>query len=170
MRQGLIHLYHGEGKGKTTAAMGLALRALGHHMRVVVLQFCKDGTSGELAPLKRLGATVLAGSPDSRFASELLPSEREALRQRQNKLLREVHGSRADLLVLDEACFAAQSGLVDTDLLKTVVLNRPANREIILTGRNPLPWMLEAADYVSELHCLRHPFERGIPAREGIEL
>ena len=167
---GLVHLYDGDGKGKTTAAAGLALRALGHGRRVVILQFCKDGTSGEVAPLCALGATVLAGNTDGRFASRLLRDERAALRTRQDVLLKEACSLDADLLVLDEACFAVRQGLVDEELLKSAVLDRPAGREVVLTGREPLPWMVDAADYHTTMRCGRHPYERGITAREGVEL
>ncbi len=165
-----LHLYHGDGKGKTTAAMGLALRALGRGWRVVVLQFCKDGRSGEIAPLRQLGATILAGNPDGRFASQLTDTERAGLRERQNVLLESAHLLESDLLILDEACFAARQDLVDVALLRRVVLERPTNREVVLTGREPLPWMLDAADYATEMRCERHPFEQGIAAREGVEL
>ena len=169
-RMGLVHLYCGDGKGKTTAAMGLALRACGHGLRVVVLQFCKDGTSGEVGPLRELGAVVLAGSLDGRFLRELSAGERAALRERHDALLREAHSSDADVLVLDEACFAARHDLVDAGLLQSAVLNRPVGREVVLTGRDPLPWMLDAADYITKMRCERHPYERGIVARRGIEL
>lgn len=166
---GLVHLYDGEGKGKTSAAMGLALRALGRGRHVVVLQFCKDGTSGEIAPLCKLGARVFAGSSDGRFASRLSHEERSVLRSRQNALLQEACSLDADMLVLDEACFATRVNLVDERLLKSVVLDRPTGQEIILTGRDPLPWMIDAADYRTTMRCVRHPYARGIPAREGIE-
>ncbi|MBR3160516.1 MAG: cob(I)yrinic acid a,c-diamide adenosyltransferase [Atopobiaceae bacterium] len=166
---GLLHLYCGDGKGKTTAAMGLALRALGHGLRVVIVQFAKDGTSGEIGPLRQLGARVFAGSTDGRFVSQLSDAERLALRRRQDELLKEAHDSDADLLVLDEACFAARRDLVDQELLRTVVLERPTGREVVLTGRDPLPWMREAADYVTEMNCVRHPYARGVTSRPGVE-
>ena len=166
---GLVHLYCGDGKGKTTAALGLALRALGHGMRVVIIQFSKDGTSGEVEPLRRCGATVYAGSTDRRFLRELSSNEREALRRRQTALLEEVRTLDIDMLVLDEACFAVRENVVDVALLKAVVCERPARCEVVLTGRNPPPWMLEAADYITEMRCVRHPYERGVLAREGVE-
>ena len=169
-RQGFVHLYCGDGKGKTTAAMGLAARALGRGQTVVILQFCKDGSSGEVASLRRLGATILAGNPDGRFARLLNADERAALRDRQNALLEQAHDLEADLLVLDEACFAARQDLVDSALLKAAVLQKPRSREVVLTGRDPLPWMEDAADYITEMRCVRHPYERGVTAREGVEL
>lgn len=169
-RAGLVHLYCGEGKGKTTAAMGLALRALGRSLSVVVLQFCKDGRSGEVRPLVRLGATMLAGNPDGRFVAQLTEAKRMLLRTRQDELLRKACSLDADLLVLDEACFAARQDLVDQRLLKSAVVERPPHREVVITGRDPLPWMLDAADYITEMRCVRHPYEQGVTARKGIEL
>ena len=169
MNPGLIHLYHGEGKGKTTAAMGLALRALGHGEEVVVLQFLKDGKSGESGPLGQLGAVMLAGNPGGRFTWEMPEAERAAVRERQNRLLQEAAAASCGLLVLDEACAALQEGLLDEELLKTTVLDRPPEREVVLTGRCPAAWMLEAADYITEMRGEKHPYEQGIPAREGIE-
>ena len=101
--------------------------------------------------------------------SQLSDAERLALRRRQDELLKEAHDSDADLLVLDEACFAARRDLVDQELLRTVVLERPTGREVVLTGRDPLPWMREAADYVTEMNCVRHPYARGVTSRPGVE-
>ena len=167
---GLVHLYWGKGKGKTTAAMGLALRALGHGRRVTILQFLKDGTSGEIASLIRLGAVVYAGKTEPGFASCLPESTQSGIRERQNRLLRRAVESDCQLLILDEACAADQLNLVDRELLKEAVLKRPEGREVVLTGMNPAGWMTEAADYCTEMHCCRHPYQRGIRAREGIEL
>lgn len=169
MEQGLVHLYHGAGKGKTTAAMGLALRALGHGQRVCIVQFAKDGTSGEVEPLRRLGATVRAGKLDGRFVSELTDEERVRVRTRQDELVRQVTGETWDLVVLDEACFAVRAGLVDEDVLTTCVRERPEGTELVLTGRDPAAWMLDVADYVTEMRCERHPYERGVVARKGVE-
>ncbi len=169
MEQGLVHLYYGEGKGKTTAAMGLALRALGHGQRVCIVQFAKDGASGEVEPLRRLGATVCAGKEDPRFASQLSDEERDELRMRQDALLRQLATEAWDLVILDEACFAVRAGLVDEDLLMGMVRNRLAGTELVLTGRDPALWMLELADYATEMRCVRHPYEHGICAREGVE-
>jgi cob(I)alamin adenosyltransferase len=79
-------------------------------------------------------------------------------------------GSDCQLLILDEACAADQLNLVDRELLKEAVLNRPKDREVVLTGMNPAGWMTEAADYCTEMHCCRHPYERGVMAREAIEM
>ncbi len=166
---GLIHLYHGTGKGKTTAAMGLALRALGQGLGVTVVQFLKDGRSGELEPLKTLGAKVYSGPGTMKFSWQQTQQERQETRMAQTALLEEALKEPCDLLVLDEACGACRTGLVDEERLKEAVLCRPAGREIVLTGREPAPWMLEAADYVTRMDGERHPFAQGIAARRGVE-
>ena len=169
MDKGLVHLYYGEGKGKTTAAMGLALRALGQGMRVVVVQFLKSGTSGELEPLRRLGAAVHSGKAGAKFTFQMTGEEKAETAAMHDRMLREALAEECDLLILDELCAARQTGLLDEALAKRAVLDRPTGREIVITGRLPEAWMLEAADYVTEMRCHRHPYEKGIAARKGIE-
>ena len=169
MDKGLVHLYCGDGKGKTTAAMGLALRALGQGMQVVVVQFLKDGTSGELVPLKKLGAAVYSGQPGAKFTFQMNAEEKAQATEENNARLAEALQQPCDLLILDEICAARNSGMVDEALAKQTVLERPQHREVVLTGRNPEAWMVEAADYITEMQPRRHPYEQGIPARKGIE-
>lgn len=169
MDKGLVHLYCGNGKGKTTAAMGLALRALGQGMQVVVVQFLKNGTSGELEPLKKLGAAVYSGQPGAKFTFQMNAEEKAQATQENNVRLAEALQQPCDLLILDEICAARNSGMVDEALAKQAVLERPQHREVVLTGRNPEAWMVEAADYITEMQPRRHPYEQGIPARKGIE-
>lgn len=169
MNKGLVHLYWGEGKGKTTAAVGLALRMLGSGGTVTVVQFLKDGQSSELKPLRRLGARVYSGQPGTKFFSQMTPEEREEVRARHNDLLRQALESPCDLLVLDEACAAFRLGMVEENLLRRAVLERPAGREVVLTGRDPAPWMQEATDYSTEMCCHKHPYRQGIAARKGVE-
>ena len=169
MDKGLVHLYCGDGKGKTTAAMGLALRALGQGMRVAVVQFLKNGTSGELEPLKKLGAAVYSGQPGAKFTFQMNAEEKAQATKENNARLAEALQQPCDLLILDEICAARNSGMVDETLAKQAVLERPQHREVVLTGRNPEAWMVEAADYITEMQPRRHPYEQGIPARKGIE-
>lgn len=169
MDKGLVHLYCGDGKGKTTAAMGLALRALGQGMRVVVVQFLKNGTSGELEPLKKLGTAVYSGQPGAKFTFQMNAEEKAQATKENNARLAEALQQPCDLLILDEICAARNSGMVDEALAKQAVLERPQHREVVLTGRNPEAWMVEAADYITEMQPRRHPYEQGIPARKGIE-
>lgn len=166
---GLVHLYWGEGKGKTTAAMGLALRALGHGRKVTVVQFLKNGSSGELAPLRALGAAVYAGKTGTKFASQMTPEERAPGARQPGRLPRPGAGG---------ALRPASSGRGLRRLAARHGGPGPpapggagaaAGREVVLTGRDPAPWMREAADYSTEMRCHRHPYARGVLAREGVE-
>ena len=162
----MLHLYFGSGKGKTTAAAGLALRALGHGKKVIVVQFLKDGTSGEIEPLRRLGAAVFA-CPNAKFTWLMTPQEKAAALAHNTQTLEAALQMPCDLLILDEACAALRAALLPEALLQKAVLNAPY--EVVLTGRDPADWMLQNADYITEFTARRHPYEKGIPAREGIE-
>ena len=166
---GLLHLYWGDGKGKTTAAMGLALRALGSEKRVVIVQFLKGGTSGEIPLLEQLGAKIYRGKAGQTFVFQMDAAEKAATRALQNENLQKALAEPADLLVLDEAGSAWELDMVDPDLLRRAVLERPAAQECVLTAHQPPDWMAEAADYVTEMKCHRHPYQKGIKARKGIE-
>lgn len=169
MEHGLLHLYFGDGKGKTTAAMGLALRALGSGKTVVIVQFLKGGTSGEIPLLAQLGATVYRGKAGQKFVFQMNEAEKAATRALQNENLKQAMVQPADLLILDEAGSAWELDMVDKNLLQQAVLQRPAAQECVLTAHKAPQWMLDAADYVTEMKCHRHPYQKGIAARKGIE-
>lgn len=166
---GLVHLYWGEGKGKTTAAMGLALRVLGAGRKVVIVQFLKGADTGEVPLLRGLGAVVLRGKAGQKFVSQMSEEEKAASRRMQTENLRAALAQQADLLILDEACAAWQLDMVDRALLRRAVEQKPAGQELVLTGRDPADWMRDAADYSTEMRCHRHPYEKGITARKGVE-
>lgn len=168
-RSGLLHLYYGDGKGKTTAAMGLALRALGSGKKVVVLQFLKGSKSGEVTLLEQLGAKIYRGKAGQKFVFQMNEEEKAATRQLQNANLAAAAADEADLLILDEAGSAWELDMVDKALLQKAVLARPAGQECVLTAHAAPQWMLDAADYVTEMKCRRHPYQKGIAARQGIE-
>ena len=168
-RIGLLHLYYGDGKGKTTAAMGLALRALGSGKMVVVLQFLKGSKSGEVPLLEQLGAKIYRGKAGQKFVFQMNEEEKAATRQLQNANLAAAAADEADLLILDEAGSAWELDMVDKALLQKAVLARPAGQECVLTAHAAPQWMLDAADYVTEMKCRRHPYQKGIAARQGIE-
>lgn len=164
----MLHLYWGNGKGKTTAAMGLALRALGHGQRVVIVQFLKDGTSGEIAPLRAAGAAVYA-CPNAKFTWLMDEADKAAAREASARALGQALAEPFDLLVLDEACAALKSGILDEALLRRAVAFAKNGREVVLTGRDPAPWLQDAADYSTEMRAHRHPYADGVAAREGVE-
>ena len=169
MAKGLVHLYWGNGKGKTTAAMGVALRSLAAGKRVVIVQFLKGQESGEIKLLSQLGAKIFRGKSGQKFVFQMTEQEKAETRKTQEENLLAALREPADLLILDEACAALKLSMVDEALLKRAVLERPESQELILTGREPADWMEEAADYSTEMHCWRHPYEKGITAREGVE-
>ena len=169
MENGLLHLYYGDGKGKTTAAMGLALRAIGSGKKVVIVQFLKGGTSGEIPMLEQLGAKVYRGKAGQKFVFQMNDAEKAATRALQNENLQKAMAQPADLLILDEAGSAWELDMVDKALLKEAVLHRPAGQECVLTAHRPPRWMLDEADYVTEMKCRRHPYQKGVAARKGIE-
>lgn len=164
----MLHLYWGNGKGKTTAAMGLALRALGHGRRVIIVQFLKDGTSGEIAPLRAAGAAVYA-CPNAKFTWLMDEADKAAAREASARALGQALAEPFDLLVLDEACAALKNSILDEALLRRAVAFAKNGREVVLTGRDPAPWLQDAADYSTEMRAHRHPYADGVAAREGVE-
>lgn len=174
MGKGLIHIYCGDGKGKTTAAFGLLLRAVGHNRKVLVCQLLKDGTSGEIASLQYLKqAEVIEGFHYSGFVDPKDMKAMEAAKdQQQKKLLLAIEKMATgdyDLVIIDELCTAVSLGIIEKDLAAALIEQKPGHTELVLTGRNPSPYLVEAADYISQIDCVRHPYMKGTEAREGVE-
>lgn len=171
-RVGLVQVYTGDGKGKTTAAVGLAVRAAGAGLRVLFLQFVKGGErSSELAMLERLGIAVERPARESTglLAGGATDEDRRAAEEALSIAERAIASGSYDLVVLDEACVAAAHGLLDEARLLQAIAARPVHVEVVLTGRGASEAVLEAADLVTEMRSHKHPFERGVPARKGIE-
>ncbi|QEY34965.1 cob(I)yrinic acid a,c-diamide adenosyltransferase [Caproiciproducens galactitolivorans] len=171
---GLVHIYCGDGKGKTTAAVGLGIRACGSGKRVLMVQFLKGTTSGELNVLRDLKDFHILPSLDRiKFTFQMTKQELEetaALCAGQfHRAASAVHAGEYDVFILDEVFGAVNCGLLDKSLLIDLIKNKPQNLELVLTGRDPEPEVLELADYVSEIRKIKHPYDRGIPARKGIE-
>lgn len=171
---GLIHIYTGDGKGKTTAALGLILRASGRGLHVVLGQFLKGRETGELHTLSLLpGVKVFRGKPLTKFSFQMNEQEKAEVLQSHNEFIQELawycRQEETDLLVLDEVIGACGTHLLDESLLIDFLKNKPEHLEVVMTGRSPSPELLELADYVSEICKRKHPFDKGIPAREGIE-
>lgn len=169
---GLIHIYCGDGKGKTSAAMGLALRAAGSGMKVLVLQFLKDGSSSEFASLSHVpGIEVVPQTRRFGFTWTMTPEEKGEAKAYYAGLLEDAfaRGGAFDLLVLDEALGAQNAGLLEEARLLALLGQKPAALEVVLTGRGPTRALLDAADYVTEMRKVKHPFDQGVAARKGIE-
>lgn len=168
---GLIHLYCGDGKGKTTAAVGLAVRASGAGKQVIFTQFFKDGSSSEVESLKFLGIRTFHARTVKGFYRSMNEQQRQQARQDYTALFRQVTAAAqdADLLILDEIVSACNRGVVPEELVVDFLRGKPDQLEVVLTGREPSPALMELADYITEMRKLRHPYDRGTAARKGVE-
>ncbi len=169
---GLIHIYTGDGKGKTTAAMGLVTRALGREASVLLVQFMKSADTGELFALAAFPRLkVLRSEEKIGFSFRLDEEGKKRLTAVNNRLLASALelADQYDLLLLDEAIGAYNHGYLDQDLLYRFLEKKPENLEVVLTGRNAPDELIRLADYVSEIKKIKHPFDRQIKARKGIE-
>lgn len=175
MEIGLVQVYCGEGKGKTTAAIGQGIRAMGRGLKVIMIQFLKGGISGELKTLSKLEPEfkVFRFEKARDFFNELSPIEKKELKMEISnamKFAKKVFDTKeCDLLILDEILGVVENHLVTEEELITFVKGKPQGIELILTGRK-LPETLKShADYISEIQPVKHPYEKGMGAREGIE-
>lgn len=174
MKQSCIHIYCGDGKGKSTSAMGLALRAAGSGREVLVTQFLKDGTSSELNILREIPhVRVLTCSKKFGFFWNMTEEQKEEAQRAYTRLFenaveKAVRG-HVFLLVLDEFIAAYNHGLVDREKALEFLKEKPEGLEVVLTGRDPAPELVELADYISEIKKRKHPFDEGTAARKGIE-
>lgn len=172
----MIHIYSGDGKGKTTAAVGLAIRAAGAGLRVHFCQFLKNGSSSEIAVLRQIsGMTVRCCDVCNKFSFQMNEEEKEAVRKFHNRMLDEVcdiiDRENADMIVLDEIFGAYNARLADSDRIFEIIDKISGNekKELVLTGRYPKNEFLKYADYHSNIEAVQHPFTNGIQARKGIE-
>ena len=173
--KGLIHIYYGNGKGKTTAALGLALRAAGCGKNVVVVQFLKSWACGEHNSLSQLAnVKFLRGKPaSSKFVRDMSDEEKLETKASQDECLKNaiesVNSGQCDVLILDEAIDAHRLGVLETEMLEELIYNKPGALELVITGHNPDARLLEQADYLTEMVKRKHPYDEGVNARQGIE-
>ena len=170
----MIHLYCGNGKGKTTCALGLALRAAGADMNVVIVQFLKGSHTCELDSLKKLpNITMLRNSKNYGFASSMTDEQLAQVKSEHNKNLSDalqlISDGKCDLLILDELTYVYAMNLADKSKIEQLIINAPENLEIVVTGRDPDKIFFNNADYITEMKQIRHPYDKGVPARKGIE-
>ncbi|UCB56537.1 MAG: cob(I)yrinic acid a,c-diamide adenosyltransferase [Candidatus Omnitrophota bacterium] len=168
----MLQVYTGNGKGKTTAAIGLALRALGQGRRVFLVQFMKEGKDlGEIKALRRFRKIkILQAGSGERICRESVSLKDKQLAQKGLAASQEaIESDKYDLVILDEANVALNFGLFKLGELKKILKNRPQRLEIVLTGRDAHPEILEIADLVSDIKELKHYYKSGIVARAGIE-
>lgn len=174
MEKGYIQLYCGDGKGKTTASLGLALRAAGSGMKVIFVQFLKGSDTSELKSLESIpNITVIRNTKEFGFYNTMNENDIKeiTLMHTQNfmKAIEKVKNGECDLLVLDELCAAYEKSLIEQEAVRDFIKNKPENLELVMTGRNPDIFLIEHADYISEIKKIKHPFDKHVPARLGIE-
>ena len=171
----MMHICCGDGKGKTTAAMGMALRMAGRGRKVLVAQFCKGADSGERTALGFVpGVTLLPAPEQVKFTFLMNGEDKERERERYRTLLMEIGGrlenGTPDMLALDEICAALNADLVELPAVLDL-LDLCARREVetVLTGRNPPAELVERAHYITRMEKVRHPYDQGAGARKGVE-
>ena len=168
---GLIHIYCGDGKGKTTAAVGPCVRACGHGRKCLWTSFLKDYDSGEF--MGTTPFTIYPGEPVRQFVFTMTEEQKQATANEHTQRLKAVFSKAEqenfDLLVLDESIASCNLNLIPTDLLVRLLQKKPSHLEVILTGRDTKPEPIELAHYVSEIRPIKHPYDSGVPSREGIE-
>lgn len=172
--RGCIHIYCGDGKGKTSAAIGLAVRAAGRGLRVLIVRFLKTDDSGEVEALRRIpGITVVPCDRAFGFVFRMTEEERQEAAACNygrfvsacERAVREDY----DVVIFDELLACVNYGMVPEPEILRFLSEKPEKLEVVMTGRGPSEALTQAADYVSEIRAVRHPYESGIPARRGIE-
>lgn len=173
-RQGLLMINTGAGKGKTTAALGTAMRAAGSGMRVLVLQFLKGSWHyGELDAAEKFGGDLVIRQMGRGFVkvggAETDPEDLRMVQEAWDESVRAMLSGEWDLLVLDEINYVIGYGMLDAEAVVAALKERPAMLHVILTGRNAHPLLVELADTVTEMREVKHAYTRGILAQRGIE-
>lgn len=170
----MIHIYCGNGKGKTTCAMGLCTRAAGYGYKVLIYQFMKNNKTSERKILEQVpNVTFIDGKETEKFSfmmTEEEKAERKAYYLKQFRYVTELaEKEQYQVLFLDELIYTIGAGLFDEEVLTEYLKQKPEELEVILTGQNPGEAVIELADYVSENKKIKHPFDKGQKSRMGIE-
>ena len=170
----MIHIYYGDGKGKTTAAVGLALLAAGSKMKVMFVQFLKTEFSGERNVLKELeNVTVTSCPTELKFTVDMTDSEKQQtaviFRGVFERSAAAALSARYDMIVLDEIFDIMNEGMLGEAQVLEFITNAPNSIEIVMTGHNPSQRFIDEADYVTEMKKIKHPYDKGLTGRIGIE-
>lgn len=170
LKKGFVHCYTGSGKGKTTAALGLALRAAGAGLDVFIAQFAKGMETGEIRVLRKISKRITLRRYGTRaFITRPSALDRKLAARGLADAGKAISGGRFDVVILDEICGVCHSKIATPEQVVGIVRARPANVEIVLTGRNAPEEFIEASDLVTEMREVRHYFASGVKARKGIE-
>ena len=171
---GLIHIYYGDGKGKTTTGMGLITRAAGYGYRVLLYQFMKNNKTSERKILEQVeNITIVDGLEQEKFSFQMTPEEKAERREFSGKqfqrITKKAVSEAYDVLFMDETIYTISAGLLDEKLVLDFLKKKPDKLEVILTGNTPSEAMIAAADYVSQIKKIKHPFDEGQAPRMAIE-
>lgn len=176
MKKGYVQIYTGDGKGKTTAALGLAMRAVGRGLKVAMIQFLKGVDSGELHSVQRLAPEFIIYRFESshKFVENMSEEELEQLKREVRRgfdfAAHIMHEKSCDILILDEIMAAIHGNFITTLEVLDFIRAKPEGMELILTGRNVPEEIAEAADLITEMKAVKHYYDKGVKARKGIEL
>jgi cob(I)alamin adenosyltransferase len=167
---GMIHIYTGNGKGKTTAALGLAVRMLGSGGRVIILQFMKaPDVYGEQKKIRECGASIESFGLPKFVHGKPEPDDIEAAKKALQRAEEVVSSGEWDLVILDEICVALGFKMLDIGEVKELIKSKAPHTELVLTGRYCPEELFELADYVTEMREVKHPYQKGVLARRGVE-
>ena len=167
---GLIQIYTGDGKGKTTAALGLAMRAAGHDFKIAIIQFMKIWNYGEIKSLRRLGIDLFRyGTREFVDPKNPSPIDFDQARRALSKAEELMRKGDYDVLILDEINVAVDFNLIALKRVVDLLDKKPHNLELVLTGRNCPQELIERADLVAVIDEIKHPYKKGVEARKGIE-
>ncbi|GAB4437688.1 MAG: cob(I)yrinic acid a,c-diamide adenosyltransferase [bacterium] len=175
MKKGLIHVYTGEGKGKTTASFGLVVRALGHKKKVAIFSFLKDSKTkyGEMKAFERLFPELVYIRFENKSPlfdkSVTMEDLKRSVSESFEKAVEMIEEGDYDLVVFDELNACLRYDLLDKERALSFFKNKPEKLEVVITGRDAIPELVELADYVTEMKMIKHPYTKGIKARKGVE-
>lgn len=174
LEKGLIHIYTGDGKGKTTAALGQGIRTSGSGFRVLMAQFLKGDDTGELYSIEKIpNFDIIRFIKANKFYFQMNEIEKKQVQQGIMEGMKIIEGhlkeEHYNLIILDEIMAILNYKILTVDVILDLIESKPHHVELILTGRNAPPELVERADYVTEMKLIKHPFQQGIYARKGIE-